>query len=119
MKTPEGEWSPPCAVGLSGFGFGILAGIGAKDVVIFVMDEPTMKALFAKHGFKLGSQIEVTVGIGRAGMSQMEFTKESVGATFALAYTKGAFAGYVLSSVVHEAFAALLLTHRFCHQLVD
>jgi len=93
MKTGNGTWSPPCAVGLAGISFGLLAGLEAKDIVIFVMDEDTMRSLYAKHGFRLGSQLEVTVGIGRAAQSDIDFTKKGVGAAFALAYTKGAFAG--------------------------
>jgi lipid-binding SYLF domain-containing protein len=99
-KLPDGSWSGPCALGLSQLGFGILVGASTKDIVIFVMDNVSMDALTSKHGLKLGSQLEVTTLIGRAGKSDMTFTKQGVGATFAIAYSKGAFLGLSIEGAV-------------------
>mmetsp|Transcript_31361 Transcript_31361/g.63762 ORF Transcript_31361/g.63762 Transcript_31361/m.63762 type:complete len:268 (+) Transcript_31361:190-993(+) len=94
-KNADGSgWSPPCAIAMGGMGFGIMAGISAKDMVIFIMDEATMKSLTAKHGFKLGSNFELTIGpLGRSGEAQFDFTKKGVGSAIAVGYTKGVFGG--------------------------
>lgn len=95
-KTPDG-WSPPCAVGMGGLGFGIMAGMSVKDMVIFIMDERTMKAVCSEHGFKLGANYELTVGpLGRAFNANFDFTKKGVGSALALGYSNGAFAGISL-----------------------
>jgi Las17-binding protein actin regulator len=53
--------------------------------------------MLTKHGAKLGSQFEATVGpFGRAGFADFELSKEGWGPTFTLAYSKGAFAGIAL-----------------------
>jgi Las17-binding protein actin regulator len=50
--------------------------------------------MLTKHGAKLGSQFEATVGpFGRAGFADFELSKDGWGPTFTLAYSKGAFAG--------------------------
>lgn len=33
LKNKDGSWTPPCAVGLAGVGWGLLAGGSVKDVV--------------------------------------------------------------------------------------
>jgi len=39
LKSPDGTFNqaPPCAVGLTGVGFGLLAGASVKDVVMFLV----------------------------------------------------------------------------------
>jgi SH3 domain-containing YSC84-like protein 1 len=94
MDGSSPGWSPPCAVGMTGLGFGILIGISASDLIVFIFDELTLDTMLTKHGAKLGSQFEAT--IGRAGFADFELSKEGWGPTFTLAYSKGAFAGIAL-----------------------
>jgi len=94
LRKTENGWSPPCAVGLSNLGFGILAGVSVSDLIIFVFDEESMKALVANKGMTLGTNIELTVGLGReANLTDTFAGKDKIGATFAIAYSKGAFGG--------------------------
>ena len=97
MKKTDKGWSPPCACGMSGLSFGILLGISAKDLIIFILDDITMKTFAADHKMTIGSQLEVTVGFGRSGQADLDFSKKGFGSTFAVAYTKGAFAGLSVS----------------------
>jgi len=97
-KQDDGSWSPPCACGLTGIGFGLLAGGSVKDVMVFIMDKDTMRTAAASRGIKLGSQAEVTVGpFGRAGQTDIGLSREGAGATVAIAFSKGAFAGLNLT----------------------
>jgi lipid-binding SYLF domain-containing protein len=113
MKKTESGWSPPCAVGLSGLGFGIQAGIGGKDLVIFILDDETMKAATTKHGFKFGSQAELTVGLGRAAAADFQFSKGGVGTTFVLAYSKGLFGGLSIEGA--KLGAREFVNNKFYH----
>jgi len=72
-----------------------------KDIVIFILDPPTMEAVAGGSGLKLTSQLEVTAGpIGRSAESNLGATKEGVRSTFPIAYSKGAFAGLDIKGAV-------------------
>jgi lipid-binding SYLF domain-containing protein len=46
-KNADGTgWSPPCAVGMSGLGFGILIGVSASDLFVFIMDDQTLVSCY-------------------------------------------------------------------------
>lgn len=92
-KTATG-WSPPLAVGLSGLGFGFLVGASTKEIIIFIYDDETLESIAKKHGCKLGSQLELSVGpFGRAADLTLTGSRGGVGTVFSVAYSKGAFAG--------------------------
>lgn len=97
MKKTATGWSPPMAVGLSGLGFGILVGASTKELILFIYDDETLESIAKKHGCKIGSQLELTVGpFGRAGAATLTGSKGGVGAVFAVAYSKGVFGGLSL-----------------------
>jgi len=102
LKNPDGTFNqaPPCAVGLTGMGFGLLAGASVKDVVMFLMDDQTVNSFTSENGLKIGSQLELTVGIGRTGKGDFDITGRGVGVPISIAYTKGAFAGFNLEGAV-------------------
>lgn len=102
LKQPDGTFkeAPPCAVGLTGVGFGLLAGASVKDVVTFLMDQETVDSVLAENGLKLGSQLELTVGIGRTAQGDFDFTGRGVGVPISIAYTMGAFGGFNLEGAV-------------------
>lgn len=99
-KNDDGSWSAPCAVGLTGVGFGLLAGASVKDVFMFLMDEQTVEAVTGENGLKVGSQLELTVGIGRTAKGDFDFTGRGVGVPISIAYTKGLFGGFNLEGAV-------------------
>jgi lipid-binding SYLF domain-containing protein len=99
-KKPDGSWSPPCACGLTGVGFGLLAGASVKDVIAFLMDEETVKSVTTDNGLKLGAQLELTLGFGRTAKGDFDFSGRGVGVPVSIAYTQGVFAGFNLEGAV-------------------
>jgi lipid-binding SYLF domain-containing protein len=99
-KNEDGSWSPPCAVGLTGVGFGLLAGASVKDVFMFLMDQETVNSVLSENGLKVGAQAELTVGFGRSAKGDFDFTGRGVGVPISIAYTKGIFGGFNLEGAV-------------------
>jgi lipid-binding SYLF domain-containing protein len=94
-KTDEGWGSPPCAVGMSGIGFGLQIGASVRDIIIFIYDEKTMESIATQHGGQVSANLELTLGpFGRLGKGNINASKGGWGPTVAIAYSKGLFAGY-------------------------
>eukprot|EP00545_Synedropsis_sp_CCMP1620_P003409 CAMPEP_0119014734 /NCGR_PEP_ID=MMETSP1176-20130426/10321_1 /TAXON_ID=265551 /ORGANISM="Synedropsis recta cf, Strain CCMP1620" /LENGTH=268 /DNA_ID=CAMNT_0006967971 /DNA_START=67 /DNA_END=873 /DNA_ORIENTATION=+ len=94
-KTDNGWGSPPCAVGMSGVGFGLLFGASVRNIIVFIYDEETMEAMSTKHGGEISSNVELTVGpFGRTGKANAIVSKGGWGPTASIAFSKGAFAGF-------------------------
>ena len=47
-QNDMGEWSAPSALGLTGVGFGVLAGAEVKDILILLVDDHAVNALAGK-----------------------------------------------------------------------
>ena len=63
VRLPNNGWSLPCAVGMTGVGWGLLVGASVKDMLIFVFDHQMTRA--AKSEFarlRLGAQVELALG---------------------------------------------------------
>jgi lipid-binding SYLF domain-containing protein len=87
-------WSPPCAVGLTGVGWGFLVGGSLKDLMIFMYNEETLGGVTGESGLKLGGQAELTLGpFGRSAQLHLDVSSRGAGATVAVAFSKGAFLG--------------------------
>jgi lipid-binding SYLF domain-containing protein len=100
-KDDNGNWSPPSAIGLTGFECGPLIGASWKDTVIFLFDDIAVETLAGEVGAMFGAQGELTIpSFGRAADLSASFSDFGVGSTFALAHTKGLFAGLSLNGAV-------------------
>jgi lipid-binding SYLF domain-containing protein len=99
-KKPDGSWSPPCAVGLTGMGFGLLAGASVKDVLMFLVDEQSVQAVTSDNGLKVGAQLELTLGIGRTAKGDFDLSGRGVGVPISIAFTKGVFGGFNLEGSI-------------------
>jgi lipid-binding SYLF domain-containing protein len=87
-------WSTPCAVGLTGVGWGFLVGGSLKDLMIFIYNTNTLGGVSGDSGLKLGGQAELTLGpFGRSGQVHLDLSGQGAGATVAVAFSKGAFMG--------------------------
>jgi lipid-binding SYLF domain-containing protein len=87
-------WSPPCAVGLTGVGWGFLVGGSLKDLMIFIYNDNTIGAVTGETGLKIGGQAELTIGpFGRSGQVHFDLSSRGAGSTVAVAFSKGAFIG--------------------------
>jgi lipid-binding SYLF domain-containing protein len=101
-KDDNDLWSPPSAIGLTGLGCGPLIGASWKDTVIFLFDDIAVDTLGGEIGGMFGAQGELTIpsAFGRAADLSASFSDFGVGSTFALAHTKGLFAGLSLNGAV-------------------
>lgn len=101
-KDENGNWSPPSAIGLTGFGCGPLIGASWKDTVIFLFDDIAVDTLAGEVGGMFGAQGELTISstFGRAADLSASLSDFGVGSTFSLAHTKGLFAGLSLNGAV-------------------
>jgi len=64
------------------------------------MDEETVNSFTSENGLKVGSQLELTVGLGRTAQGDFDFTGRGVGVPISIAYTKGVFGGFNLEGAV-------------------
>uniref|UniRef100_A0A7S2YL23 Ysc84 actin-binding domain-containing protein n=1 Tax=Entomoneis paludosa TaxID=265537 RepID=A0A7S2YL23_9STRA len=99
-KTEKGEWGPPCAIGLTGVGWGLLVGGSVKDVMIFLTNETAVQGITHPNGLKLGGQAEVTLGYGRTGALDLNLSHAGSSGTLAVAFTKGVFLGVSVEGAV-------------------
>mmetsp|Transcript_25002 Transcript_25002/g.44320 ORF Transcript_25002/g.44320 Transcript_25002/m.44320 type:complete len:215 (-) Transcript_25002:83-727(-) len=94
-RQPDGSWSPPAAVGLSGLGWGFIMGASLKHIVYLIYDPLTVKAMAGDVGVKLSSQVEASLGTwGRTAEATTNFSNKGVGTNIALSYSQGIFGGF-------------------------
>lgn len=101
-KQSDGKtWSPPCAVGLTGIGWGFLVGGSVRDVMVFMYDDNTVAAATSDAGVKFGGQAEFTVGpFGRSAQVSVDLSNKGIGGSVSVAFTKGAFLGLNIEGAV-------------------
>jgi lipid-binding SYLF domain-containing protein len=90
-----GNWSAPCAVDLTGFGGGLVAGADVKDTITFIMDEETMKDYAKNIQTKFGGEASFTIG-DKGRDTKVGFMPPEKGIV-TVAFKKGAFAGVGLT----------------------
>lgn len=93
----DGSWSPPCAMGLAGIGWGFLIGAALKDIIVFIFDEQSLNSMCTETGLRLGGQLNLSTGLkgGRnydGGVGLTLNSGKTIG-TYSVAYSKGAFLG--------------------------
>jgi lipid-binding SYLF domain-containing protein len=92
QKNRDGSWSNPSACGLSGVGWGLLAGGSVKEVIVFIMDDFTLQTASGESGVKLGVQAELSLGpYGRAANIDLNLSSRGAGSTVSVAFSKGLF----------------------------
>jgi lipid-binding SYLF domain-containing protein len=100
-RKPDGSWSPPAALGLSGIGWGFIMGASLKDIVYLIYDEYTLKAMAGDVGVKLGTQTEAALGTwGRTAELTNVISNKGVGSNIALSYSRGVFGGLSIEGAV-------------------
>ena len=94
-KKDDGSgWSPPCAMGLTGVGWGFLVGGAIKEIMIFIFDQNTMTGMCGDAGVRLGGQLNLTLGpFGRNYEGGVGVSNTGAVGTFSIAFSKGAFLG--------------------------
>jgi lipid-binding SYLF domain-containing protein len=91
----NGKWSAPSAIGLAGVGWGFIAGASHKELFYFIFDDQTLQAIAGDVGFKLGGQVEITLGpFGRSAEVDLNISNKGIGASIAaVSFNSGLFAG--------------------------
>jgi lipid-binding SYLF domain-containing protein len=93
-KMKDDTWSPPCALGLGGVGWGFLIGGAIKEIMIFIFDDNTMEGMCGDAGVRLGGQLNLTLGpFGRNYEAGLGVSNKGAVGTFSVAFSKGAFLG--------------------------
>jgi lipid-binding SYLF domain-containing protein len=91
-RNPEGTWSPPSFVRLTGGSWGAQIGAESSDLVLFFMSERGARSLMTSSKITLGGQASVAAGpFGRSGEASTDLKLEAEIYTYAK--SKGLFAG--------------------------
>jgi len=114
-RRPDGTWSNPVFIGLTGLGIGIQAGIDSTDLILVFKTKHGLDRIMEGKG-KLTLGTDVTVAAGFIGREAEKATDARLRAEI-LSYSrsKGLFAGLSLEGaalvVEHEANAAFYGKH--------
>jgi lipid-binding SYLF domain-containing protein len=94
-RNPEGNWSPPSFVSITGGSWGLQIGGESSDLVLFFMSERGARSLMTSSKITLGGKASVAAGpLGRSGeaSTDLKLTAE----IYTYAKSKGLFAGLSL-----------------------
>jgi SH3 domain-containing YSC84-like protein 1 len=93
-KNSDGSWSPPCAMGLTGVGWGFIAGGQVKETITFFFDEGSLNTALGDVGIKLSSQGAATIAnMGRNYDAGIGISNKGMSSSLTMAFSKGIFAG--------------------------
>lgn len=98
-RNLDGSWSNPVACGVTGVGFGILIGANVKEVMVFMPDDASVQTFFS-GGFNVGTQSNVTLGVGREFDGAAGASGSGLSTTISIAYSKGAFVGAAMEGAI-------------------
>ena len=91
-RNPEGKWSPPSFVGITGGSWGLQIGGESSDLVLFFMSERGARSLMTSSKITLGGKASVAAGpFGRSGEASTDLKLDVEIYTYAK--SKGLFAG--------------------------
>jgi SH3 domain-containing YSC84-like protein 1 len=100
-KKANGAWSAPSAIGLTGIGWGFIAGASMKDVMVFLLEDAAVAATAGDAGLKIGGQAELTAGnFGRSAEASANISNRGAGGTVSVSFSKGFFGGISLEGAI-------------------
>lgn len=95
VKNPDGTWSNPVFLTMTGGSFGFQAGIQSVDLVLVFLNKASLLNI-GKSSFTLGGDISVAAGpVGRTSSAGTDYKMESE--VYSYSRSKGLFAGISLS----------------------
>mmetsp|Transcript_6536 Transcript_6536/g.7469 ORF Transcript_6536/g.7469 Transcript_6536/m.7469 type:complete len:543 (+) Transcript_6536:155-1783(+) len=102
-RLPNGKWSGPSSIAITGAGWGAQVGVSSTDSVIILNTDAAVKAFSGKGQIKLGGNLSISVGpVGREG--DVALTKGSmkgnVAACYSYSHSRGLFAGVSFDGAV-------------------
>jgi len=101
-RTSDGGWSPPCAIGTVGLGYGMLLGGDITSYLIILNTKTAVKA-FASNSVTLGAEVGIAVGpMGRGGTGNINagLGEKTLVSAYSYAHSKGLFMGISLEGSV-------------------
>ena len=97
VKLPDGSWSNPVFLTLTGGGVGLQAGLQSIDLVLIFKKRETLENI-GKGSFTLGGDISVAAGpVGRSSSASTDYKLEAE--VYSYSRSKGLFAGISLNGL--------------------
>lgn len=98
-KLPDGRWSAPSAVMISGLGWGLQIGAEVTDVMLILSTDQAVNTFKSRAQVSVGAELGVSVGpIGRSIESDVTAGTKGAAHAFAYAQSKGLFFGASLEA---------------------
>jgi SH3 domain-containing YSC84-like protein 1 len=98
-KLPDGTWSAPSAVQMSGVGWGLQIGAELTDVMLILSSDSAVNAFKSRAQVSVGAELGVSVGpVGRSIESDVTAGNKGAAHAFSYAQSKGLFVGASLEA---------------------
>ena len=98
-KLPDGSWSAPSAVQMSGLGWGLQIGAELTDVMLILSSDSAVNAFKSRAQLSVGAELGVSVGpVGRSIESDVTAGNKGAAHAFSYAQSKGLFVGASLEA---------------------
>jgi lipid-binding SYLF domain-containing protein len=98
-KLPDGTWSAPSAVQMSGLGWGLQIGAELTDVMLILSTDSAVNAFKSRAQVSVGAELGVSVGpVGRSIESDVTAGNKGAAHAFSYAQSKGLFVGASLEA---------------------
>lgn len=98
-KLPDGRWSAPSALMLTGLGWGLQVGAEVTEVLLILSTDQAVNTFKSKAQVSVGAELGVSVGpIGRSIESDVTAGSKGAAHAFSYAQSKGLFFGASLEA---------------------
>lgn len=98
-KLPNGSWSAPSAIMLTGLGWGLQVGAELTDVMLILSTEQAVNTFKSRAQVSVGAELGVSVGpVGRSIESDVTAGNKGAAHAFSYARSKGLFVGASLEA---------------------
>ncbi|KAJ1406637.1 hypothetical protein B484DRAFT_456785 [Ochromonadaceae sp. CCMP2298] len=98
-KLPDGKWSAPSAVQITGLGWGLQAGAELTTVMLILATDSAVNAFKSTAQISVGAELGVSVGpLGRSLETDVTAGREGAAHAFSYAQSKGLFVGASLEA---------------------
>lgn len=98
-KLPNGSWSAPSAVQMTGLGWGLQIGAELTDVMLILSSDSAVNAFKSRAQVSVGAELGVSVGpVGRSIESDVTAGNKGAAHAFSYAQSKGLFVGASLEA---------------------
>lgn len=98
-KLPNGSWSAPSALMLSGLGWGLQVGAELTDVMLILSTDQAVNTFKSRAQMSVGAELGVSVGpVGRSIESDVTAGNKGAAHAFSYARSKGLFVGASLEA---------------------